>query len=89
MKQLSKELATIAIAVIFLLSFLQPFGIDQMGGNRMLLIIGGSMLAVLSSAISFVIVEKLLRKDWQDIKGLLLIHAVNIPLLSALHTYSS
>lgn len=84
MKQLSKELATIAIAVIFLLSFLQPFGIDQMGGNRMLLIIGGSMLAVLSSAISFVIVEKLLRKDWQDIKGLLLIHAVNIPLLSAL-----
>ncbi|MCR5454559.1 MAG: LytTR family transcriptional regulator [Bacteroidales bacterium] len=84
MKQISKELATIAMAVIFLLSFLQPFGIDQMGGNRMLLIIGGSVLAVLSSAISFVIVEKLLHKDWHNIKGMLLTHAVNIPILSAL-----
>ncbi|SNU05813.1 transcriptional regulator, LytTR family [Prevotellaceae bacterium MN60] len=84
MKQLSKELATIAMTVIFLLSFLQPFGIDLMGDNRVLLIIGGSVLAVLSSAMSFVIVEKLLHKDWHNIKGLLLTHAVNIPLLSAL-----
>ena len=84
MKQLSKELATIALAVIFLLSFLQPFGIDQMGHNRMLLIMGGAVLAVVSSAVSFAIVKKLFHCDWNDTKGLLLMHAVNIPLLSAL-----
>ena len=84
MKQLSKELATIALAVVFLLSFLQPFGIDQMDHNRMLLIMGGAVLAVLSSAVSFAIVEKLFHHDWHDAKGLLLMHAVNIPLLSAL-----
>lgn len=84
MKQLSKELATIALAVIFLLSFLQPFGIDQMGHNRMLLIMGGAVLAVLSSAVSFAIVKKLFHCDWNDTKGLLIMHAVNIPLLSAL-----
>ena len=84
MKQLSKELATIALAVIFLLSFLQPFGIDQMGHNRMLLIMGGAVLAVVSSAVSFAIVKKLFHCDWNDTKGLLIMHAVNIPLLSAL-----
>ena len=84
MKQLSKELATIALAVIFLLSFLQPFGIDQMGHNRMLLIMGGAVLAVVSSAVSFAIVKKLFHCDWHDTQGLLLMHAVNIPLLSAL-----
>lgn len=84
MKQLSKELATIALAVIFLLSFLQPFGIDQMSHNRMLLIMGGAVLAVLSSAVSFAIVKKLFHCDWNDTKGLLIMHAVNIPLLSAL-----
>jgi len=84
MKQLSKELATIALAVIFLLSFLQPFGIDQMSHNRMLLIMGGAVLAVVSSAVSFAIVKKLFHCDWNDTKGLLIMHAVNIPLLSAL-----
>ena len=84
MKQLSKELATIALAVIFLLSFLQPFGIDQMSHNRMLLIMGGAVLAVVSSAVSFAIVKKLFHCDWHDTKGLLIMHAVNIPLLSAL-----
>ena len=84
MIQLSKELATIALAVIFLLSFLQPFGIDQMSSNRMLLIMGGTLLAVVSSAVSFAIVKKLFHHDWHDTKGLLIMHAVNIPLLSAL-----
>ena len=84
MIQLSKELATIALAVIFLLSFLQPFGIDQMNSNRMLLIMGGTLLAVVSSAVSFAIVKKLFHHDWHDAKGLLIMHAVNIPLLSAL-----
>ena len=83
MKRLIKELGTIGLAVIFLLSFLQPFGIDQMGGLRMLLIIGESLLAVLTSAISLLVVEKLFHQDWHETKGLLLYHLVNIPLLSA------
>jgi hypothetical protein len=36
MKRLVNELGVIAIATIFLLSLLQPFGIDQMGRQRML-----------------------------------------------------
>ena len=83
MKRLIKELGTIGLAVIFLLSFLQPFGIDQMGGLRMLLIIGESLLAVLTSAISLLVVEKLFHQNWHETKGLLLYHLVNIPLLSA------
>lgn len=80
-KRLLIEIGVIAIATIFLLSLLQPFGIDQMGKQRMLLILCGTLLSILSSFISFVLIG---RKKWSDIRGLLLFHAVNIPILSAM-----
>ena len=81
MKRLLIEIGVLAIATIFLLSLLQPFGIDQMGKQRMLLILCGTLLSILSSFISFVLIG---RKKWSDIRGLLLFHAVNIPILSAM-----
>ena len=81
MKQLVNELGIIAIATIFLLSLLQPFGIDQMGKQRMLLIVCGTLLTILSSFIVFILIG---RKKWNCIRELLLFHAVNIPLLSAM-----
>lgn len=84
MKAIFKELGIIALATIFLLSFLQPFGIDQMGNERMLLICGGALLTFLSSLISYLVVGKLLHQDWREVRGLLIFHAVNIPLLSAM-----
>ena len=81
MKRLVNELGVIAIATIFLLSLLQPFGIDQMGKQRMLLIVCGTLLTILSSFIAFVLIG---RKKWNGVRGLLLFHAVNIPLLSAM-----
>jgi hypothetical protein len=59
----------IAIATIFLLSLLQPFGIDQMGKQRMLLIVCGTLLTILSSSIAFVLIG---RKKWNGVRGLLL-----------------
>ena len=59
----------IAIATIFLLSLLQPFGIDQMGKQRMLLIVCGTLLTILSSSIAFVLID---RKKWNGVRGLLL-----------------
>ena len=81
MKRLVNELGIIALATIFLLSLLQPFGIDQMGQQRMLLIVSGTLLTILSSLISLVSIG---RKKWGSVKGLLMFHAVNIPLLSAM-----
>jgi len=81
MKRLVNELGVIAIATIFLLSLLQPFGIDQMGKQRMLLIVCGTLLTILSSFIAFVLIG---RKKWNGVRGLLLFHAVNIPILSAM-----
>ena len=81
MKRLVNELGVIAIATIFLLSLLQPFGIDQMGKQRMLLIVCGTLLTILSSFIAFMLIG---RKKWSNVRGLLLFHAVNIPLLSAM-----
>lgn len=81
MKRLVNELGVIAIATIFLLSLLQPFGIDQMGKLRMLLIVCGTLLTILSSSIAFVLIG---RKKWNGVRGLLLFHTVNIPLLSAM-----
>ena len=84
MRTILKELGIIALATVFLLSFLQPFGIDQMGKDRMLLILGGSLLTFLSSLLSYFIVNRLLHTQEQTMKGLLQFHAVNIPILSAL-----
>lgn len=81
MKRLVNELGVIAIATIFLLSLLQPFGIDQMGKQRMLLIVCGTLLTILSSSIAFMLIG---RKKWSNVRGLLLFHVVNIPLLSAM-----
>jgi len=47
----------------------------------MLLIVCGTLLTILSSLISFVLIG---RKRWSCVRGLLLFHAVNIPLLSAM-----
>ena len=81
MKRLVNELGVIAIATIFLLALLQPFGIDQMGKQRMLLIVCGTLLTILSSLIAFVLIGT---KKWSNVRGLLLFHVVNIPILSAM-----
>ncbi len=84
MKQQLKDSGIIGLAALFLLSFLQPFGIDQMSGNRMLLITGGAALASVSSLLSATVVKWLTGHDTHTMCGLLLMHAVNVPVLSAL-----
>jgi hypothetical protein len=64
MKRLVNELDVIAIATVFLLALLQPFGIDQMGKQRMLLIVCGTLLTILSSLLSFVLIG---RKKWSSV----------------------
>jgi len=64
MKRLVNELGVIAIAIVFLLALLQPFGIDQMGKQRMLLIVCGTLLTILSSLLSFVLIG---RKKWSTV----------------------
>ena len=83
MKKIYNELATIGLVVFFFLALLQPFGISQVGRHRLLLIVGESLSAVLTTAIAMFITIKVCGLNLFNTKGRLLCHAINTPLLSA------
>lgn len=83
MKKIYNELTTIGLVVFFFLALLQPFGISQVGRHRLLLIVGESLSAVLTTAIAMFITIKVCGLNLFNTKGRLLCHAINTPLLSA------
>lgn len=90
MKKIYNELATIGLVVFFFLALLQPFGISQVGRHRLLLIVGESLSAVLTTAIAMFITIKVCGLNLFNTKGRLLCHAINTPLLSVcLISYAS
>ena len=83
MKKIIEESGLISIVALFVLSFLQPFGIEQMTDRRMPFIILISLVAFAVSALSFAIERTVTHRDASTVKDICLFHVINIPILSA------
>ncbi|MBR5763705.1 MAG: LytTR family transcriptional regulator [Bacteroidaceae bacterium] len=83
MKNILKDSGIIALMTAFVLSFLQPFGIEQMTGKRMYFIVFVSVLAFAVSVLSYSIARGITHRHATKVKDIIVFHAVNIPIASA------
>ena len=67
----------------FVLSFLQPFGIEQMTDKRMHFIVFVSVLAFAVAVLSYSIARGITRRSATKVRDIIVFHAVNIPIASA------
>ena len=83
MKKIIEDSGLISIVALFVLSFLQPFGIEQMTDRRMPFIILISLVAFVVSVLSFMIERAVTHRDASTVKDICMFHVINIPILSA------
>ena len=83
MKNILKDSGIIALMTAFVLSFLQPFGIEQMTGKRMYFIVFVSVLAFAVAVLSYSIARAITHRSATKTKDIIVFHAVNIPIASA------
>ncbi|MBR6286140.1 MAG: LytTR family transcriptional regulator [Bacteroidaceae bacterium] len=82
MKQTITDPVIIALSALFVLSFLQPFGIDQMNGSRITVIVSYSAAAFTTAFASCALIRRF-GLTTNNTSGLAAMHAINTPLLSA------
>lgn len=83
MKRILEESGLISLMTAFVLSLLQPFGLEQMPERRMTFIFTVSLFTLGVAVLSYSVVRALTRRDGGKLSDIALFHLVNIPLLSA------
>ena len=83
MKNILKDSGIIALMTAFVLSFLQPFGIEQMTDKRMHFIVFVSILAFAVAVLSYNIARAITHRSAIKTKDIIVFHAINIPIASA------
>lgn len=83
MRKIVKESGITALLSAFVLSFLQPFGIERMAEDRFVFIGWLSVLTFFTSACSYALVVKAFRLSILRLTGICLYYVMFIPALSA------